>query len=236
MRRGVALMGLATMLLVVLAAPAAATKSPAPGADPAEGHKITICHATRSLSNPYVEITIDVAAWNNPDDPNHHGDNHTRTKNGVTWKDYILAEGEECALPVLLCPFTGEQADYVIDFGGVDKLYYGGPTTETVNVNIPAGTYDVTLISGDYDRNDGDIPFPVQPHESWRLLGTTPSGYSNDLPNSPDPLLHQVTTGLSVSFGTAVTSVTAQHWSVVHSTDTNPNSVVPEFACLVDGS
>ncbi|RPI20868.1 MAG: hypothetical protein EHM57_07360, partial [Actinobacteria bacterium] len=45
-------------LLVVPALPASATKAPAPGAIPTGGHKITICHATRSLTNPYVVITI----------------------------------------------------------------------------------------------------------------------------------------------------------------------------------
>lgn len=87
--------------LVVMAVPAmsaGATPAPAPGAIPADGHKITICHATRSLTNPYVEITIDVAAWNDPSDPRHHGDHHIRTKDGVTWKDYALAEGAECTL------------------------------------------------------------------------------------------------------------------------------------------
>jgi hypothetical protein len=223
------------MLLVAMAAPAVASRAPAPGADPADGHTITICHATRSLSNPYVEITIDVAAWNDPSDPNHHGDNHTRTKNGVTWKDYILADGQECTLPPppQVCPFAGTAADFVIDFGGVTKLYTTGDTTKTVAVAIPAGTYDVTLISGDYDRNDGPIAFPVQPNERWRLLGTTPSGYSNDLPDSPDPIVGQVTTGLQVSFGTDITSATAQHWSAGTGDTSNQNSVVPEFACLV---
>ena len=49
-------------LLVLSVAPAMATP---PGDDPGlvDGHKITICHVTNSESNPFVIITIDVAAW-----------------------------------------------------------------------------------------------------------------------------------------------------------------------------
>ncbi len=103
------------MLLAARAAPAAATK-PDQGTDLVDGHKITICHATRSLSNPYVVITIDLAAWNNPDDPNYHGDNHTRTKDGVTWSDYVLAEGAECELPPP--PPSCDNADFIVEFSG----------------------------------------------------------------------------------------------------------------------
>ena len=87
-----------TALVAALAVPAGATK-PDPGSGLEDGHKITICHATRSLSNPYVEITIDIAAWNDPSDDKNHGDHHTRTKDGVTWHDEILTDGECPAVP-----------------------------------------------------------------------------------------------------------------------------------------
>ncbi len=83
---------LAVGLMVAVVGVAGATESPV------DDHKITICHATASLSNPYVEITIDLSAWNDPTDPKHHGDHHTRTKRGVTWSDYVLEEGQECSL------------------------------------------------------------------------------------------------------------------------------------------
>jgi len=44
-------------------------------------HRVTICHATNSVSNPYVRLTVDEAAVNGKDGPdNGHGDhllNHT---------------------------------------------------------------------------------------------------------------------------------------------------------------
>jgi hypothetical protein len=44
-------------------------------------HRVTICHATTSASNPYVRLTVDVAAVNGQDGPdNGRGDhllNHT---------------------------------------------------------------------------------------------------------------------------------------------------------------
>jgi hypothetical protein len=64
-----------------------------------DDHQITIRHATRSLSNPFAEITIDVAAWNDPSDPDHDALHHTRTKNGTTGWDYVWDEGQECTLP-----------------------------------------------------------------------------------------------------------------------------------------
>ncbi len=80
-----------------LAIPALATNSV-----PDSGHKITICHATRSLANPYVKLTIDVAAWTIDDpDVSDHGPHHTRVKDGVTWSDYVLGDPTaECSLDV----------------------------------------------------------------------------------------------------------------------------------------
>jgi hypothetical protein len=72
-----------TVVLVVLGvtAPALATK---PGTDPdlEDGHKITICHVTNSATNPYVVITIDIAAWEGDGDERHSPDHHVNSKTG----------------------------------------------------------------------------------------------------------------------------------------------------------
>ncbi|HWB88703.1 MAG TPA: hypothetical protein VG872_05775 [Acidimicrobiia bacterium] len=88
------------MLAMALAFPAFATK-PDDSSGLESGHKITICHATRSLANPYVEITIDIAAWDiaDPDSNDHGPQHHLRSKDGITWGDYALAgPDDECTL------------------------------------------------------------------------------------------------------------------------------------------
>jgi hypothetical protein len=56
--------------------------------------KITICHATKSHTNPYVEITISVNGLHGhgpADDPHHHAD---------SWKDIIPAPEGGCPTTV----------------------------------------------------------------------------------------------------------------------------------------
>jgi hypothetical protein len=54
----------ATAMLAFSAGPAAAGTG---------AHKITICHATSSERNPYVEINVDTSSINNLPDGNGHG-------------------------------------------------------------------------------------------------------------------------------------------------------------------
>ena len=236
MRRGTIMVVVAAMLLAAMAVPAGASKAPAAGADPADGHKITICHATRSLSNPYVEITIDVAAWNDPDDDKNHGDHHTRTKDGVTWSDYILEEGDECGIDApLYC--DGQVVDFKVPFSG-DKLVsfltppsWGYDHSETVDVNIPVGTYDLILGSSD-DR--GTNLSEVQDNERWRAVFSdgSMSLYSPDLlDHVPSPFV--VSWGGTVEFRHKVGSVTANHFDV-DDVSTTFDSVIPEFVCLIE--
>lgn len=221
---------LALIVSAVTALPAAATKPPAPGAIPEEGHKITICHATSSLTNPYVEIDIDVAAWNDPTDPKHHGDHHTSTKNGVTWKDYVLAEGEECTLdtppPTLSCgPFDVE---YLFEFSG-NLLISPSPVTELLDFpgTIPAGTYEVILRSFDDHSSKGGQD---QDFEQWRVLfrdGATTvgtSGYIGDLPDADDFITQDVG---NVTLSGGSTSLIAEHYVVGNGPTGYPESIVP---------
>lgn len=213
---------------------AVATPSPADGADPADGHKITICHATRSLSNPYVEIEIDVAAWNDPSDPMHHGDHHTRTKQGITWSDYVKVEGEPCALPDDPPPTgncSGLDAEIVVEIGG-NALKWEDPLTRTVTgLNIPAGEYEVILGSSD-ERNTSQ----VQDNEQWRaqFVGDTTavySGYADDLTDGPSSVEEATNVG-SVTLTETVTTIVAEHWSFINGDGGTSNSVVAECVGL----
>ncbi len=239
-RRRIGLVLALAMIVGAFAVPASATK-PDPNSDLVAGHKVWICHATRSLSNPYVKILIDIAAWDieDPDSNDHGPEHHLREKNGVIWGDYALVNADdECSLeipppppppPTGECP-DGTLVDYVVTFPG-RKLVPPNPI-QTVSIAIPSGQYDVTLISGDYNRGtDHDGNALVQPNERWRLLGSTPSGYSNDIPDGTVNVSGLVTSGLTVIFNGPVTSVTAEHYSV-GTGDKGSNSVVPEYACL----
>jgi hypothetical protein len=243
--RKFALFATLVVLMTAVAAPASATR-PDPDSDFEVGHKITICHATRSLSNPYVKITIDVAAWDldDTDDRAHGPDHHARVKDGEMWADYgPVSEEDECVIdpPVepppterQKCTWTEEWVDHVIAFDGT-KLITGNPVRTSEAVDIAAGTYDLVLFSSDPFRGGST----VQAHEQWRLVSDNPSDipsfYSDDLADDGLPKSNEETTGVPVTFANPVTTATAEHWSV-DNTSSDPadrdNSVVPVGACL----
>lgn len=94
-RRLITLAATGAMLVLSVMGPALATK---PGTDPdlIDGHKITICHVTNSATNPFVVITIDIAAWHNNDDSvGHSPEHHVNSKTGQ--HDQLWDEDtEEC--------------------------------------------------------------------------------------------------------------------------------------------
>jgi hypothetical protein len=233
--RKLALLGAFVVAIVAIAAPASATP-PDPESDLVDGHKIWICHATRSLSNPYVKILIDVAAWSDaedPDDPNDHGLHHTRTKEGVTWSDYALDDpADECVLdpppppPGLRCP-SGDVVDQVIYFDG-SKLVDNDPL-QTVSVTVEAGTYGVILGSSDDPRGPN-----VQPNEQWRAnFDGEVTGFSADLPDTGVAEENSTYVG-SIELTSSVDEVTAEHWEYVNGPAPTANSVVPEYICLTE--
>ena len=61
-------MAVAGGAVLALLGPAAAQASRTPAGE----HKVTICHATSSATNPYVQITVDVASLVGPKGHDHH--------------------------------------------------------------------------------------------------------------------------------------------------------------------
>jgi len=65
--------GLAAGVAAVAVVAAVAIPLAASATQPNPDHKVTLCHATDSYSNPYVQITVDVAAVLNGGHGNHVG-------------------------------------------------------------------------------------------------------------------------------------------------------------------
>lgn len=92
MRRLSVLLLVSVLTLGVMETALATKPGSVPGA--IDGHKITICHATNSASNPYVVITIDVAAWNTGGEVGHSPDHHVNGKTGD--RDKVWNETTGC--------------------------------------------------------------------------------------------------------------------------------------------
>jgi hypothetical protein len=93
MKRAIATTILAATGLFGLAGTAQAT--------PGEPHRITLCHATHSESNPYVTITVDVASVKFEGHDSHEGPvwYPGAKADGVTWGDVIPAFGTADGYP-----------------------------------------------------------------------------------------------------------------------------------------
>lgn len=86
-RKLITLVATVSLLTLSVTGSALATQ---PGSNPdlEDGHKITICHATNSETNPYVVITIDIAAWNDEGGQGHSPEHHVNRTTGdhdVVW-------------------------------------------------------------------------------------------------------------------------------------------------------
>lgn len=89
-RRLITLLTTISLLLLSVMGPALATK---PASD-TDDHKVTICHATNSATNPYVVITIDIAAWHEEGgEVGHSPDHHVNQKTGEGDKVWDETDG-----------------------------------------------------------------------------------------------------------------------------------------------
>lgn len=223
MKRTIIVFAMVVGLIAALAAPASATK-PGTDEDLIDGHKILICHATRSLSNPYVVIEIDIAAWNDPSDDKNHGDHHTSTKDGITWSDKLANEDGTCGdvpePPPEYC--NGLEAEQVILF---DRFMQNvdGQRKADVGVDIAAGRYEVILGSYDPNHDPETTDGFRQLDERWRVVfnGDT-SGWSDDLdPGTKSDAWNVGTVSISDT-----TTVELQHWNLVNTEPTVADDAV----------
>jgi hypothetical protein len=150
----------------------------------------------------------------------------------------VLALPVQAAWEPPACPWTADASTYVVDFGQNGYQYIRSDRSEAeaqtqhLAVNIPAGTYDITVFS--YDDHDPDKPTQTdQTHEQWYLVasdGVGPdyhSGVTGDLADTLNTREDTVATG--AVFGQAITSVWAYHAFYPNSQTgvVSPNSITP---------
>lgn len=247
MRRTMLLVAAMAALFAAIAVPAAARP---PAAFDGGEDKVTICHATNSLTNPYVVITIDAAAWNDPDfnGPKHGVNLHAREKDGYTWTDFLFPVGvepilENCPLPTpptepppttssttttttiaptFVC--NGRTFQYGAFFPQ-DQLFEGNPGVRTLDAltfdAIPGGTYSVTLFSWDSSHPDKD---PGQLHEQWA------ADFNDDTPVS------ELLLSGDLAYNKGIGAADAQSWDVGEVTIPDTNSITATHRSLVEGS
>jgi len=252
MRRTMLLVAAMAALFAAFAVPAAARP---PAAFDGGEDKVTICHATNSLTNPYVVITIDAAAWNPDQDfngPKHGEILHAREKDGYTWTDFLFPDGVEPILENCLrtpptttpppsaatCASTGDDI-YVVGFNGVKLISHHSRsqklTTPSVGTfRIPSGEYLVTLGSRDQGHPARITTHKDQVNEQWRAdFGVDGySAYSDDLPNSDK--YGETVVGTVTLYEESTTSITAEHWDANDANHSDsPDSIVPVCVVLV---
>jgi hypothetical protein len=134
--------------------------------------KITICHATKSNTNPYVEITISVNGLHGhgpAEDPRHHEG---------SWKDIIPAPEGGCptTVPTTTTDTTSTTTTTTTTTQTVAALV--APTTPEVAVTAPAAAtapaeqavLGVQAAGGNAPAEDDDTP------GASKVLGATASG------------------------------------------------------------
>ncbi len=132
-----------------------------------------------------------------------------------------------------VCPLAAAPNRTIATFSGGAVEHPNGPdsTTPPLNVNLPAGIYDITLASFDDHSDKG---YQEQPFESWyvelrnasgTLIGT--SDPVADIPDSEDWVIETVNSNFNLS--SPVTEIVGSHIFYAHP---SWNSVIPVCAAF----
>jgi hypothetical protein len=135
--------------------------------------KITICHATKSTTNPYVEITISVNGLHGhgpAEDPHHHAG---------SWKDIIPAPAEGCPTTV-----QGETPQTTTEQPQQPTTTTEQPTlvaplvapTPEVAVTAPATTTETPQQAVLGEHISGTTPATAEAPAGSKVLGVQASG------------------------------------------------------------
>ncbi|MFZ0493140.1 MAG: SdrD B-like domain-containing protein [Acidimicrobiia bacterium] len=150
----------------------------------------------------------------------------------------VLALPVQAAWEPPACPWTADAGTYLVNFGQNGYQYIRSDRSEPeaqtphIAVNIPAGTYDITVYS--YDDHDPDKPTQTdQTHEQWYLVasdGVGPdyhSGVTGDLADTLNTREDTIATG--AVFGQPITSAWAYHafYPNAQTGVVSPNSITP---------
>lgn len=160
--RNVAIVG----ALVTLSTGGAVVLSNSAFSDPANGQKLTICHATRSNNNPYVQITPSINATG------LHGGhiNHT----GPIWDPTIKAGGGSWG--DIIPPFTYQpKAGPPVNYPGLNwtaegqAIYNNGCNIPVVPTTVTPENPTITQASCNSDNNlvDPTITLANTPHVTY---------------------------------------------------------------------
>lgn len=135
-----------------------------------------------------------------------------------------------------LCPIESDGRRTIIRFDGSIISGSGGlKQTSAFVTSIPAGTYDITLVS--FDEHSGEA---TQSAEQWFLFmaskAGSPVGWSKEIGDLPDGQQFLIqTVNLDYGVTEAISAVTASHITVY---DSGQHSIIPVCAAfdLKDGS
>lgn len=164
--------------------------------------KITICHATKSTTNPYVEITISVNGLHGhgpAEDPHHHDG---------SWKDIIPAPAGGCPSTVPeQSGTTDENKDKDKDHGKVTICHATGSETNPY--------VEITIAQAGWDNGHSKHADDLNPVPEGGCPGTTPAQTTTELPKPNDFVAPQPEVAVTAPATTTDTAAPADQQGVL---------------------